>query len=411
MDKIIIINHYGITPDMPGATKHYDLACHFASKGQFLIEFWMCSLNHALGTNDKSTHGLSIVTKYFENNVLIVKIKSTKSWAGLIARQLNIAIFDFIASMKILFSRNIRCIILSMPPISFFIVIAAKIRHIKIIADIEDLWPLFIKEMGVNNTLALNIIEVLANFSYNSAYAIEAVSNGMLEYVKTKLKNKDKKLWLAPLGVNLHQTNDNDSAVQTAKLKYKWCDDYVLMYTGAHGRANDIESVLLTIRNFNQKYRSIGNKRISFVFIGNGDHKRYLLALSSEYSLDNVYFEDALPAKEVCKVLKYAHACITNLKKIESFKLVRPNKIFQYMAAKKPIVCGIWGEAADVVHEANAGIYLDFTQTDAADNLYNFLTTSNLDELGNNGYKYVMKNGNRDIIFEDFYNRLLEIVK
>lgn len=32
MERIVIINHYGITPDMPGATKHYDLAVHFSKK-------------------------------------------------------------------------------------------------------------------------------------------------------------------------------------------------------------------------------------------------------------------------------------------------------------------------------------------------------------------------------------------
>ena len=80
------------------------------------------------------------------------------------------------------------------------------------------------------------------------------------------------------------------------------------------------------------------------------------------------------------------------------------------MAAGKPIICGIWGESADIVHESGAGICVDFTNhTEAANLIYSFLSRDDLDELGAKGNRYIRLNGDRDMIFEDFYEHICEI--
>ncbi len=407
--KIIIINHYGITPDMPGATKHYDLARHFAEKEEYDIEFWMCGYNHVTGDYVDGLKGLHIQYKYKEKGIKIVKIKSIPDWGGLINRQLNIMIFDFIAGIKILFSRNIKCVVLSMPPITFFVTDAISIRKIKMVADVEDLWPLFMEDMGMKNKLAFRYMEYFANHSYNAATAVEAVSSGMLEYVRGKIKDKKKRFWLAPLGVNLNLFKGEADKSKIAQ--YAWKDDFIVIYAGAHGRANDLESVLQTIERFEKKNIKINGKKVSFVFIGNGDNKESLVKLSKNLNLQSVYFEDAVPGSRIPQIIMNADVCLTNLKKIESFKLVRPNKIFQYMAARKPILCGIWGEASEVINEAGAGIYVDFTDNSAANKIYEFIIRPDLSLIGEKGYNYISKYGNRDIIFEEFYRNIKEIIK
>jgi len=406
--KIVIINHYGITPEMPGATKHYDLAKFFADKNEYDIEFWMCGYNHVTGDYDAGLKGAHIQHTYKEDGIKLVKIKSVPDWGGLLMRQLNIMVFDFITGVKILFGRDIKCVILSMPPITFFATDATFLRRIKMVADVEDLWPLFMEDMGMKNTIASKYMEHFANHSYNVATAFEAVSEGMLKYVKSKIRDKSKKSWLAPLGVNMKLV---EGEVDKSKIKqYAWKDDFVVIYAGAHGRANDIEAVLHTIELFEKLDKTVNGKKVSFVFIGNGDNKEALINLSRELKLKSVYFEDAVPSSKVPQILMNADVCLTNLKKIESFKLVRPNKIFQYMAAKRPILCGIWGEAAEVVKEAGSGIYVDFTAPNAAEEMSAFFSRTDLSQLGENGYRYIYKHGNRDTIFEEFYSHIKEII-
>lgn len=408
--KIVIINHYGITPDMPGATKHYDLAKYFAEKNEYDIEFWMCGYNHVTGKYVDELKGFHIQHKYVENGIKIVKIKSIPDWGGLIMRQLNIMVFDFITGVKLLFSRNVKCVVLSMPPITFFATDASFLRRIKIIADVEDLWPLFMEDMGMKNRIASAYMEHFANHTYNLSTAYEAVSLGMLNYVRKKIKNKNKKSWLSPLGVNLDLVKGEKD--RNVIEQYRWKDDFIVIYAGAHGKANDIESVLKTIQVFERKKQIPVDKKVSFVFMGNGDNKESLKKLAKKLKLCNVYFEDAVSGEVIPKILRNADVCITNLKKIKSFKLVRPNKIFQYMAAKKPVLCGIWGEAQKIVEDSGAGIYIDFTDCElAAERMIEFFSRKDLEKYGQNGYQYVEKYGNRDLIFEDYYKNVIEAIQ
>lgn len=408
--KIIVINHYGDTPGMPGNSRHYELACHFAQKGEYDLEFWLCGYSHLTGKYIEELKGLHIQHKQIENGIKVVKIKSIPDRGGLVMRQLNIMVFDFITGLKLIFSRNVKGVILSMPPITFFATDAMKIRRIKMVADVEDLWPLFMEDMGTNNLIASRYMEHYANKTYNAAVAVEAVSEGMIAYVKGKVKDKSKKFWLSPLGVNLKMAQcDVDKKYIE---KYPWKDDFIVIYAGAHGRANDIESVLNTIREFNKYIARLNGKRVAFVFMGSGDNKNKLIGMKEQLGIENTYFEDPVPGDVIPHILKNADVCLTNLKKIESFKLVRPNKIFHYMAAKKPILCGIWGEAQDIVEKAGAGIYVDFTDpVGAAKKMKYFFENADFAELGENGYKYVSEYGDRVKISEDFYNNLIEAIQ
>lgn len=403
MKKIIIINHYGITPDKPGATRHYDMAVNFANKNEYKIEFWMCGYNHHSGKNDKDLKGFKLQHKYIMDNVKLIKIKSSGYRRSSIMRQLNIMIFDFITSIKILFSSHIEYIILSVPPISIFNVFAAKIRRVKLITDVEDLWPLFLEDMGLKNKFVINYMNVCADYTYNHSDAIEAVSKGMLNYVDSRLKNNNIKMWLSPLGVDLSLYEENKLKNIDVSSK-PWGNDIKIMYIGAHGRANGLEQVVNVASIIKNQISNV-----SFIIIGDGDQKKNLVEYAKEKKVTNIYFEDSIPSNLVPSYLNLADICLTNLLKIDSFKLVRPNKLFQYMAAKKPIICGIWGESKDIIEESKSGIYVDMeNEIIAAEQIIDFIN-SNYERMGDYGYEYIKKNGDRNRIFKDFYDSLKKI--
>src|SRR5699024_6570367 len=144
MKKIIIINHYGVTPDLPGATRHYEISKYFSSKKEYQIEFWNCGYNHYTAEFHESLKKFKLQSKENTEGFTTVRIKSTPYRNSKIARQLNITIFDLFTSFKILFSRNISLVILSTPPVTFFTVLALRVRNIFLVSDVEDLWPLFL---------------------------------------------------------------------------------------------------------------------------------------------------------------------------------------------------------------------------------------------------------------------------
>jgi glycosyltransferase involved in cell wall biosynthesis len=58
----------------------------------------------------------------------------------------------------------------------------------------------------------------------------------------------------------------------------------------------------------------------------------------------------------MAQALAAADACIAILKPVEMYKTVYPNKVFDYMAAGRPVVLAIDGVIRDVVENAGAGI-------------------------------------------------------
>jgi glycosyltransferase involved in cell wall biosynthesis len=373
----------------------------------------MCGYNHQTGKNHKELKGLKLQSSYNEDNLRLIRIKSTPYRRSSILRQINHTVFDLITALKILFSRNIDVIVLSIPPISNINVWAINLRKIKLITDVEDLWPLFLEDMGLKNKLAISYMDKYSKYTYNSSAAIAPVSNGMIEYVSNVLE-RPSDMWLAPLGVNLElyeNIKKNDDIIKDKS----WKDDYKIMYVGAHGRANDLYPVLKTIKKMADQYKHyVNGRRVSFIFIGDGDDKKNLVNYAKEMKIENVYFEDAVPGNMVPCYLKHADVCLTNLKKVESFKLVRPNKLFQYMALSKPIICGIWGESKDiVVDEAKSGIYVDFDDAENAAKEINEMIkdTTQLKYYGENGRLYIQKYGDRRKIFEEYYKRILSIIQ
>ena len=73
------------------------------------------------------------------------------------------------------------------------------------------------------------------------------------------------------------------------------------------------------------------------------------------------------------------------------------------MGAQKPIISGIWGESEEIISESQAGMTLDFSKPkDVSDRLEDFIKRDDLVEMGKQGHTYIMKNGSREKIFEEF---------
>ena len=404
--RIIVVNYFGILPDEPGATRHYEMASFFQNKNGTEVELWINNLNYHTDKKKRSApkRGRFITS---ENGLKIEFFRGIRHRNKKVLREFGMLYFSLLTAARLMRTKA-DIVILSMPPVNNLLALVAKAKKIPLIADVEDLWPLFIEESGVKNKAVLKYYEVQANSVYKIASAIEAVSKGMLDYVSEVIDCSKKIKWISPLGVNI-EAYDELKATDDLQ-KYKWRDDFKVMYVGAHGVANDIISVIDTIEEFNKIELTVGGKKVSFIFIGDGNYKKEIEEYARGKELDNVFFEKPISGDLVPFYLKSADVCLTNLRRLECFKLVRPNKLFQYMAAAKPIVCGIWGESEEIVEEAGAGINVDFTRPiDAANAIRQFLQ-GNLDSYGINGNTYIRKTGDRHIIFEDFYKKIIETI-
>ena len=97
---------------------------------------------------------------------------------------------------------------------------------------------------------------------------------------------------------------------------------------------------------------------IAVVLLGDGKEKSALVAQATEMGLDNVHFIPPVAKQEMVQALAAADACLAILKPIELYKTVYPNKVFDYMAAGRPVILAIDGVIRDVIESAGAGVFV-----------------------------------------------------
>ena len=102
----------------------------------------------------------------------------------------------------------------------------------------------------------------------------------------------------------------------------------------------------------------MGDKKISFLLVGDGKDKPSLMACAAEKGLTNVLFLPPQPKQTMPDLLAAADAGLAILKPLEWYKTTYPNKVFDYMAAGKPVILAIDGVIRQVVETAKCGVFV-----------------------------------------------------
>jgi glycosyltransferase involved in cell wall biosynthesis len=224
----------------------------------------------------------------------------------------------------------------------------ARIKGAKFLFEVRDLWPQFAIAVGVlKNPILIRLSEWLERFLYRRADKIMVNSPGFLQPV---ISAGAKRVDLIPNGADPAMFDPADSGAafrQSNELKNK----FVALYAGAHGMSNDLQIILVSASLL------ADTRNIHIVLLGDGKEKPSLMARAKEMNLTNVTFLPSVPKTEMASALAGADACIAILKPLEEYKTTYPNKVFDYMAAGRPVVLAIDGVIREVVESADCGIF------------------------------------------------------
>jgi len=83
------------------------------------------------------------------------------------------------------------------------------------------------------------------------------------------------------------------------------------------------------------------------------------VAAAKAAKLENVTFVEPVSKAKIVDYVNASDACTAVLKKVDTFKTVYPNKVFDYMSAARPTIVGIDGVARKLVEDGKAGIYTE----------------------------------------------------
>ena len=95
---------------------------------------------------------------------------------------------------------------------------------------------------------------------------------------------------------------------------------------------------------------------IVFLLMGAGAERGQLCELIEGLRLSNVRLLEKQPRERIPAFLAAVDACLVPLRNKEVFKSAIPSKMFEAMAAGKPVILGVEGEAKEILLASQAGL-------------------------------------------------------
>ena len=146
----------------------------------------------------------------------------------------------------------------------------------------------------------------------------------------------------------------SETADKTA-LRVGEAGKFTAMFTGAHGIANGLDTVLDAAHQLLRRSRD----DIQLVFLGNGKLKPLLQQRAHDDALANCVFLDPVPKTTLAQLMTRVDAGLMILANVPAFYYgTSPNKFFDYIAAGLPVVINYPGWLADIITESQCGVVI-----------------------------------------------------
>jgi len=282
----------------------------------------------------------------------------------------------------------------------------AKIKRVPFTLEIRDLWPAFAVDMGVlKNPMLIRLAEWAEQFLYRQADHLIVNSPAYKQHLVGKGAPQSKISFISN-GVDLSYFPvdvENKEFIRENNLE----DKFIVLYAGAHGPANDLETVIAAAEQLES------HPEIVFALVGDGKLKPELIQTAEDRDLKNVLFIPAQSKTKMGQILAAADVCLAILKDIPMFKTTYPNKVFDYMAAGKPTLLMIDGVIREVIENASGGIFVPPGDPAALADAVKLIAgqPESRKQMGQSAKDYVSKNFNRADQGENLENLFREIIK
>lgn len=256
-------------------------------------------------------------------------------------------------------------------------------RRLPFVIEIQDLWPdsVAASEMAGTSTLA-RVIGGICNFVYARAAEIIVQCPGMKERLVQR--------GVPPGKITVvYNWTDEEAIANPSPLALPALDRpdlTTIVYAGNLGRAQTVSTIVRAARMAAEEAPDL-----RVLIVGDGVEERALRALAAEIGATNVIFHDRVSRGEVASLYPQAAALIVSLTRQDLFSYVIPTKTQAYLAAGRPVLMAVNGDAAALVRDARAGITVPPEDEKAmAEAMLTFarMTPAERDAMGRRGAAY-----------------------
>jgi glycosyltransferase involved in cell wall biosynthesis len=390
---ILLIHQAFAALEEAGGTRHHELARHLRQRGH-QVTIIASPVSYLTGTDS----GRRVRKQTDDLGVTIIRSYTLPA----LHRSFVWRIFGFLSFMissflNGLFVRHVDIVWGTTPPIFQGLTawLLARLKGVPFLLEVRDLWPAFAVAVGVlKNKFLIRLSEGLERFLYRHADRVVVNSPGFIQHVQAR---GARKVALVPNGSDPGMFDpESDSAHFRKIFGLESC--FVVLYAGAHGMSNDLDVVLNAAQHLQD------DPSIRIILLGSGKEKARLRDEADQRGLDNLIFLPPVTKLEMPAVLAAADACLAILKPIEMFKTTYPNKVFDYMAAGRPVILAIDGVIRKVVEDARAGLFVPPGDPNALAAAIRELAKNpdKYRKMGDNGRKLVEAQFSREVFADQF---------
>ncbi len=254
-----------------------------------------------------------------------------------------------------------------------------------------DLWPASLAAGGISGGVVYKWFHKVSQKVYSSADKILITSKSFSEYFADEFGIEDTEY--------LPQYAEELFVPEACKKKP---DEYIdLMFAGNVGAAQNLETVIKAAA----ACKDIQNLR--WHIVGDGKELPHCEQMAKELAAP-VIFHGRRPIEEMPSFYAMADAMLVTMKKDDFISYTLPGKVQSYMAAGKPIIGAIDGEAQRVINESQCGFCATAEDVDGLVECVRRFVSADRAQLGEASREYYDCNYTKDKFINALEQALLD---
>lgn len=343
--NILYVHQYFKTPREPGATRIYFIVKRLIEDGHkvtVITQNKRAKIERELVEID-GIHIVYLKNAYSNEMSIPMRIKSFFN-------------FMYKSSIEAFKHKDIDLVIATSTPLSVGLpaLLLKWFKKTPFVFEVRDLWPEVPIQMGgIKNPLVKKIAVFFEKTIYKNAIHIVALSPGMYDGV-IKYVDREKVSMIPNMAKKerFWSREKNKEVIKQLGLRE---ESFKVIHFGTMGIANGLMYIMYAAKILNDK----GINDVDFVFLGEGKAEKELKQFKQDNQLSNVFFYDRVPMDLTSEIVNVCDISIVPFKNIPILSTNSPNKLFDSLAAGKPIIVNSNGWTKTMVEENKCGAYVN----------------------------------------------------
>jgi glycosyltransferase involved in cell wall biosynthesis len=397
-------------PGQAGGSRFNEMARLWAEQGHE-VKVIAGTLDYLSGATPERYHGRWI--SYEKDGLVgVYRCHVPQTYAGsYLGRMWAFLGFTLSATTAVLRVSRPDVVIATSPPLITVIPgwIAARLfrRPVPWVFEVRDLWPESAVTTGVLSARSAltKLLYGLERWACQRASKINVLTPAFQDDMERRGLAASTKFCFVPNGADTESFQPGQRENDMRK-QLDWGDRFVVMYAGAHGRANALHQLVDAAAELQDR------TDILIACIGDGPERERMAAEALRQGLANIRFYGDRPKACMPEIVNACDVGAAVLQDNPTFRTVYPNKVFDYMSCARPVLLAIDGAARTLVcDQAKAGLFAEPENPRAIASVIRYFAdhAELRTEMGMRGRQWVLENASRKVLADRYLKLLSEL--